>query len=190
MNPISRRRVLSCAAGFAVGLSGCSGSNAEDTPTATATEPSYAQSATDPTARRLRNDDGDPAVRSSAVNPPTGWISARWAVGSERAVDALEFAPEATGIDAVTSFLDDTDFAEETALVHQYPVGPCRTRRLRRLRWGASANGPSGRYRVRLDYDVTDRGADCRSDAPDDVEATVGRIPVAVGRIGSFSSSW
>lgn len=192
MATLSRRRFLGAVAGagLAVGTSGCTGTTGTPTATPTANEVRLSHAVETPDARRVRNPNGAPAVRSSLVDPPGGWTDATWAVSSPDDRESLEFAPEAVGVDAAREFVRATDLSARTVLVDQYRVGACSTRRLERLRWDRHATGPGEGAGVAVEYATVDRDADCEEGDPADVEATLVRVPADVERVDYFSSSW
>ena len=180
----SRRTVLRALPVVLTGLAGCTQMNAESTPTPAPTEPTFSNDLTDPPYRQLRHSEGEPALRSSAHSPPSGWESARWVVTSPEKRNALDFSSEANGTEEARQFLRDTDFSTETVLVHQYRLDGCVGRQLDRVRWTESEDGPDGTFTVQLEYTMSDR--DCQRDDAEDVEATLVRIPAEIAQLGEF----
>lgn len=166
------------------GFAGCAQMNAESTPTPAATEPTFSNDLKEPPYRQLRHSAGEPALRSSAVSPPSGWESARWVVTSSEERDAIDVSSEATGTAEAREFLRDTDFSTETVLVHQYRLDDCVGRQLDRVRWTDSEDGPDGTFTIQMEYAMRDR--DCQGDDADAVEATLVRLPAAIAQVGEF----
>jgi hypothetical protein len=208
--PPSRRDVLRLSSLALLGLAGCAtrarDADGRDAASPTATEPTYSRRVDAPASRPVRNPQGGPAVRSSAHTPgedvhesSASWRHEDWLVttGDER--DALSFSRAATGVDAATAFLADTDLSAETLLVHQYAVAECETRRLDRLEWTRGLEcGDAACVGIRLHSERTGRDGDCRGDgaagtveSPSEEDARVGeatfvRIPARIQSYGRF----
>ena len=182
----TRRQTLAAAGALLAGLSGCS-SRDDTTPTATAGERSYDGTVDDPTSRTVRNPDGEPAVRSTVVNPFPEWTDTDWLVRDRDEREALYFAADADGVDAALSLVDDSDFSSSLVLVHQHPVRHCEEWSLEGLRWGdADAGAPAGSAAVELSYDAIEREDDCGGDDDRDVAATFVRVPARFERVTEF----
>ncbi|MFC7138370.1 hypothetical protein ACFQMA_00785 [Halosimplex aquaticum] len=194
MPSFSRRRVLATgAAALLAGVAGCADSGGASTDTPTATERSFEHSVSDPAARTVRNDDGEPAVTSSArstdesmLGTPTRMADEYWTVNDADERDALDFSGARTGAEAARTFAAETDLSTATLVVHQYYVEKCVTRRLERLRWGAAEQGPEGSAAIRLTYEDAERDGDCEQEGIGPIEATVFRIPEEIGQVTRF----
>lgn len=193
-----RRRVLATGvAALLAGLSGCTNSGGgEPTDTATVTERSYERSVSNPATHTIRNDDGEPAVRSSVrstdddlLGTPTRMAHEYWPVTDADERVALDFSGATTGGEAARTFAAETDLSSATLVVHQYYVEKCRTHRLERLQWGAAEEKLEGAVVIRLAYEDADRDGDCDGDALEDMEATLFRILDDVGPITRFGYS-
>lgn len=183
----SRRTVLTSVAVGTATLAGCSGTASSPTPSPTRTERGYAHELASPATSRLRNPDGEVAVRSDAHDPPGDWLNEGWLVTSPAERDALSFAFATTGIDAARTFLRETDLAEETVLVDQYRVDRCQSRRLERLRWDEATQGPDGGIRVELEYELVERREDCQRGESEHVGVTLIRVPTDAERLHAIA---
>ncbi|WP_459193872.1 hypothetical protein [Halosimplex sp. J119] len=194
MSPFSRRRVLATGtAALFAGLSGCANSGGASTETPTVTERSFEHSVSDPAAHTVRNEDGEPAVRSSArstdermLGTPTRMADEYWTVTGADKRDALDFSGATTGAEAARSFAAETDLSTATLVVHQYYVEKCVTHRLERLRWGAADQGLEGATAIRLAYEDAERDGDCEQEGIGPIEATLFRIPAEIGPVTRF----
>lgn len=182
-----RRTVLASVAAGAATLAGCSDASSSPTPSPTRTERGYAHELTSPATCRLRNPDGEVAVRSDAHDPPGGWLNEGWLVTSPAERDALSFAFATRGIEAARAFVRETDLTEATVLVNQYRVDRCESRRLERLRWDEAAQGPDGGVRVELTYDLVERHDDCQHGESEHVGVTLIRVPTDAERLHAFA---
>lgn len=203
---LSRRDVLRLSPTALLGLAGCSAGTTDaderDSATPTAGEPEFTHSVDSPKSATVRNPEGNPAVRSSARSPEenafesaAAWNYEDWLITSPREGDALEFSDSATGVDSTTALVADTDFSQETLLVHQYNVPACETRRPVRIRWGGDFTcGDVECVGIRLQYDRRQRGDDCESSAESppypegtyDSEAAFVRVPAQIQSYGRF----
>lgn len=206
----SRRGALHLSGLTFLGLAGCSARppdiGGRDTSTPTASEPEYSHSVDSPESSKVRNPEGEPAVRSSARPPGEGvfessasWDYEDWLVTSPREADALDFSRATTDVDAATEFVTDTDLSRETLLVHQYNVGECETRRPTRLEWDTElACGGVACTGINLSYRQDTRDSDCQGDDTGnddgppysegsyDSEVTFVRIPARIQSYGQF----
>lgn len=183
----SRRTVLASVAVGAATLAGCSGVTSTPTPSPTRTERGYTHEVPSPATSRLRNSDGEIAVRSDAHDPPGGWLNEGWLVTAPADRDALSFAFATTGTDAARTFLHETELSEETVLVDQYEVDRCASRRLERLQWAEATEGPDGGVRVELEYERVERREDCQRGTTADVGVTMIRVPTDAERLHAFA---
>ncbi|GAB7093893.1 hypothetical protein JCM30237_10450 [Halolamina litorea] len=183
---LTRRRALAAGGLLLTGLSGCS-SRDDATETATVGEQSYAGTVDDPTSRTVRNASGEPAVRSTVVDPFPEWTDTHWLVTDSNDREALYFADDAERVDAARSVVEKTDFSAELVLVHQRPVRHCEEWSLERLQWGAAdAGAPAGSADVDLSYETVEQEGDCEADDGRDVAATFIRIPARFERVTEF----
>ena len=93
---LTRRRVLASA--LLAGLSGCAGTDATESPTATMTERGYDERVDEPESRTVRDPGGEPPVRSTLVSPTMEWDTERWLVGSRDERGALYFSASSTPV--------------------------------------------------------------------------------------------
>lgn len=136
----TRRQVLASAAvGIGTLLAGCVGEHSTTQEAADRSEPpDDADALSDPDYRVLRTDTDRPFVFTSPDDadadaddtdqpderPPRGRRDAVFVL-DEDAADALHFDPEPDGVDEIRTFVDETDFAEESIVVDQRPVEEC-----------------------------------------------------------------
>lgn len=190
-----------------VGGSGCTNRQPDDTPTVSASQPSYAHSVETPETQTVRNPDGTPAVRSAKHSPEedmfessASWAYEDWLISTSQERSAIKFAKATTSIEAATEFIASTDFSEQTLLIHQYNIGECETRSLEMLKWTPETDGERrGGTAVRLNYRPHIRDTDCKGDSsPDSTgppyssgsyesEATFIRVPGQIQEIGPFT---
>lgn len=166
----TRRDVLHLSGAAIVGLAGCAGRGtsdraAGDTSTPTATARDFPHGVDTPETRKIRNPEGEPAVRSSAHSPSrdhtsqgemesaSNWVQEYWFVTAQNERDALEFAPSASDVDAAEAFVADTDLSRTTLLVQQYVVEQCTTVTLKRFEWKPVESGAEDAVEVRANYD-------------------------------------
>jgi len=204
----TRRDALSLVGASLLALAGCSGETSEpgdgQSQTPTAAEPDYSHVVDDPDAVRVRNSNGEPAVRSSVESPgedifesSATWDYEDWLLttSSERA--ALTFSDGTTGVEEATGFINGTDLSEETVLVHQYNISECETRRIDQLKWGDGFScGSAQCVGIRLNYALSEQKNDCPSTdsgsgPPYDEgtranETTFVRIPALISSYGRF----
>lgn len=203
---LTRRAALRLSSVALVGFAGCGARDSRESPTAT--ERQYSHSVDAPETIKVRNPQGEPAVRSSVRSPgedtfesSARWDYEDWIVTSSSGRDALRFSRETSGVEAARDFVTGTDLSEEALLVHQYNVGECESRRLDRLDWSDDAScGDAECVAVHLRYELTDPGGDCRGDGSADgdgppyeadsyhSEATFVRIPARIQSYGRFSA--
>lgn len=207
----SRRDALHLSTVVLLGLAGCSTqSDAErqSTSTPTVSKPEYSHSMDSPDSTKVRNPNGEPAVRSSTRSPEenlfestASWNYENWVVTSSGGQDALSFARATTGVEAATDFAAHTDFSEETLLIHQYNIGKCETRQPTRLRWGNGFTcGDVSCAGISLNYDQDTPSSGCQetatasNDSPPysegsyDNESTFVRIPAQIQSYERFRS--
>lgn len=204
----SRRDALQLSSVALLGLAGCSTRlpDRQSTDSPTATEPEYPHGVDAPESRKVRNPEGEPAVRTSArspeedlFEPSARWDYEDWLVTSRSEAGALAFSRAATGVEPATEFVADTDLSRETLLVHQYNIGECETRRPARLEWSEERTcGDETCVGIELSYQQQTRNRECRDSATDegdgppyregsyDSEVTFVRIPAQIQSYGRF----
>lgn len=214
----TRRDALHLSGAALLALAGCAsqGSPGEDEPTSgdtdtpTAEERTLAGSVLSPDSVTVRNDEGEPAVRSSAHTPSRdgtaqgemesgpNWGHEYWFVSEPAERDALEFTVSTTGVDAATGFVADTDLSAATLLVQQYRVDGCTSVTLKRFEWSAAERGPDGSIDLRAVYDERSGDGSCETETGHgsghgdgtDVRAIIARIPVDASRVVGFEYGW
>lgn len=208
---VSRRDVLGLSGVALSSLAGCTtrspDSNPRGSPSPTAGEHKYERTVNSPEFVTVREPEGKPAVRSSAHSPEEDmfessakWEYEDWIVTASTGRDALDFTRTTTGVAAARDFIAATDLSKTTLLVHQYDIGTCETRRLRRLEWSSDFScGDRECVGIFLTYESTERESDCsRSDTDDNdsppysgephaSEATFVRIPAHIRSYGRFT---
>lgn len=160
MVPLTRRRLLQGVAGLATALSGCSASESRSTSV--------------PSRERPENVESTPEhvfVRHSADTPPVWFadddasstpgdqprrVRSRGFVASAETASKLRYA-DADGAAGARSFVDGTDFDEETLYLESRSVGECFELRLCYLTWS--------RQDIHTQYSSSYRDADVRCDA-------------------------
>lgn len=205
---LTRRDALRLSSAALAGLAGCTtrDSDEPDLSSPTATERQYSQRVTGPESRKVRNPDGEPAVRSSAhsperdhpfsgdLEPAPGWGHEYWFVTSPSERNALEFSEATIGVEAASDFVADTDLSEATLLVQQYMSGECTTVQLHGFEWEEAERGPDGSYDVRAEYRDSQTDGNCDSEtekpAENEVHAILSRLPVDVAEVRSFEYGW
>lgn len=173
MVPATRRALLAGAAATLAGLAGCSGSSSS----------SSSSPPDDP-----ENLDTDPA--SVAIRHPegaaVGWLGERPTPTGDRPLpghgseliataetaSTLDFA-DVDGVDAMRSFVDDTDFERETLLLERHRVGECFELAICAVTWSPTSYHTYWTRRLRPADDA------CRAETHDRV-ATLVRIPAVI----------
>lgn len=186
MNEYSRRLFFASVSTLLAGASGCTTTGSSPTPTRT--EQGFAHTISTPTAAKIRQEDGNPAVRSSLFSPARGWDSEEWTVSSAKQRDALRFA--SSGDDEAREFVENSDLSTHTILIHQYGIKACLTRRLKTVRWRMDPDAPDGYAAISMDYVPSERDIECRADRPTNIEATIVRVPSDIEGIGEFSDGF
>lgn len=188
----SRRAMLGSLATVLVGASGCTTLASPDrstaTPSATPSESerTYDRCLVDPPARRVRRSEGRPAIESAAHNPVDVWTSTSWVVDTPDEREALQFATDASGVEAGRAFVDGTDLSERSVLVVQNAFDECVMMRPKRLAFETAEHGEAGTFDLALEYEDVDPTNDCEDERPRYVEATLLRIPGDVEAVGSL----
>lgn len=198
MVPHTRRRLLHVAAAGLGGLAGCNGLRGDtgrSTPTATSNEGVTGTStATDPPIALLRANSATPPIRPPDFEPqdadesPEDRYSSRVThtlLGSRADAEQCTVAPEVDGdADAVSAFVADTDFDEETLYLETNRLPECYRLELCAVTWLPD--------KIRTEYTRRLRPYDERCEADEEVfESRLIRLPVAVDTdaVHSFATS-
>lgn len=208
---LTRRDVLSLSGATLVALAGCtsgfSNSDRRESPSPTATEQEYSHNIDTPESIKVREPEGEPAVRSPAHSPgedmfesSARWEYEDWLVTSPKERELLNFSTGTNQVTEARDFIAATDLTETTLLVHQYNISDCETRRLTRLKWDSNFScGDRDCVGVFLNYELTERDGDCQGNDSDNSdsppysedshanEAIIIRIPAQISSYGRFS---
>ena len=205
---ISRRDVLRLSSLTVLGLTGCSsGEDTEEQSSPTATVVTHENTVEEPESIIVRNPTGEPAVRSTMESPEenlfedeASWAYEDWLVRNDDERAALVFANATRGVEDAETFAAETDFDEETLLVHQYNLAGCERRILEVLRWSTGHScGDATCTHIDLEYDGSVDESDCEGESHDgppypeetrENAATLIRIPARLESYGGLGSQW
>lgn len=151
-------------------------------PTTASTQQTYSHCAQDLTQQQAKHSRGEPVIRSSEFTPTGDWTSAEWVVASSRDRDGLTYSTEATDVDKVKEYIEDTDLSKKSILIHQYSFDKCTTLQVNRVLWEETNNSSGGEFDLVIEFEDIDSDENCTKGTI----TTAMRIPSAIEEVATL----